>query len=55
MIVEHSKTFFCSLRFPRAHESISSKFIDNFGTCLKKMFAIPGLGSSVRGAYMIIW
>jgi hypothetical protein len=36
MIVEDSKTLFCSSKFPLAGKRISSKFIDNLGTCHEK-------------------
>ena len=34
--MEDSKTLLCSSQFPWVRERISSKFIDNLGTCLKK-------------------
>ena len=36
IIIEHSKTLFCSSRFPWAHERISLIFIDNFVICPQK-------------------
>ena len=31
IIMEGSKTLFCSSKFPSAHEKISSKYIDSLG------------------------
>jgi hypothetical protein len=34
--MEDSETVFCSSKFPRPRERISSKFVDNLGFALKK-------------------
>jgi hypothetical protein len=43
IIMESSKTWFCSSKFPWARERISSKFID-FGHSPSDNFAGPGIG-----------
>jgi hypothetical protein len=51
--MEDLKTLFCSSNFLWGHEQISSEFVENLGTCLKKVF--PALSSefSITTIYIL--